>query len=200
MTRDRDIWCKFKIGDDDALSLIYSENSKRLYLYGLKLTTNTTIIEDSIQDLFSDLIRTRRTLGDTDNIQFYLLKSYKRRLLRQLQKEKRYDLKNDDNEIVFDITFSVENEIITKEVDDLKLKSLYRTLNGLTPRQKEALYLRFTEELEYGEIANMMGMTIESCRNLIFRAIKSLKDSLQVNTSILFTLLIKHIASKLIIR
>lgn len=189
---DRDIWIKFKLGDNDALSLIYSNNSPKLYLYGIKLTTNHTIVEDSIQDLFSDLVRNRKNLGDTDSILFYLIKSFKHKLQRQLQKEKRYNLKNDDEEIVFDITYSIEHDIIDKEIANLKLQSLYKSIKELTPRQKEAIYFRFTEELEYGEIAEIMGMTIESCRNLISKAIKSLKASIQIKDSILLFILRCH--------
>jgi len=188
---DRDIWNKFRLGDNDALSMIYSDNSKKLYLFGLKLTTNRSVVEDSIQDLFSDLVRNRRNLGDTDNIHFYLLKSYKRKLQRQLQKEKRYNLKKDDEEIVFDITYSIEHDIINKEIENSKLQSLHKSLKELTPRQKEAIYLRFTVELEYGEIAEIMEMSIESARNLISKSIKSLRTAIQPNYSILLFILRK---------
>lgn len=189
--KDSAIWDRFKAGDDNALNLIYAENSKKLYLYGLKLTPNRAIIEDAIQDLFSDLVRNRRRLGDTDKIQFYLLKSFKRRLVRQLQKEKRYNLTDTPEEFVFDITYSIEHEIILKEKVQWKLQSLQKALHKLTPRQKEAVYLRFTEELEYAEIAEIMEMGIESCRNLICKAIKSLKDSIQGHSTILLFFLKK---------
>ena len=185
LINDRDIWGRFKSGDNDALNLIYSDNSKKLYLFGLKLTPNHTIVEDSIQDLFSDLVRNRRKLGDTDNIHFYLLKSFKRRLVRQLQKEKRYHLKENNEGFIFQVTYSIEHDIILKEKANLKLQSLHQAINQLTPRQKEAIYLRFTEELGYSEIAEIMEMSVEACRNLISKAIKSLKNAMLGDTSIL---------------
>jgi RNA polymerase sigma factor (sigma-70 family) len=175
---DTEIWSKFRDGDNEALSLIYTENSKRLYLYGLKFTKNQAIIEDSMQNLFTDLIANRRKLGFTDSVQFYLIKSFKRRLLRQLQMEKRYNLKDNDEEYVFDISYSVEHDIILEEKSNQKLFLLHKALMDLTPRQKEAVYLKYTENLEYEEIAEIMEMSIEGCRNLIYRAIKSLKDSI----------------------
>lgn len=173
---DTEIWAKFKGGDNEALSIIYFKNSRKLYLYGLKLTANHSIIEDTIQDLFSDLVRNRIKLGDTDNIQFYLIKSFKRRLQRQLQKEKRYNLQDNDEEYSFGVTYSIEQTIILEESSNQKINLLRKALNELTPRQKEAIYLKFTENLEYEEIAEIMKMSIESCRNLIYRSIKSLKD------------------------
>lgn len=188
---DREIWGRFKAGDNDALNVIYADYSKKLYLYGLKLTPNHTIVEDSIQDIFTDLVRNRRKLSDTDNILYYLLKSFKRRLVRQLQKEKRYNLKENNEGFVFDIIYSIEQKIIQKENTNFKLQSLHQAINQLTPRQKESIYLRFTEELEYMEIAVIMEMSIESCRNLICKAIKSLKDALEGDTSLLLFFLQK---------
>ena len=185
MQTDEELWAKFKDYDDESFSLIYSRNSKRLYLYGLKFTSNHTLIKDVIQDLFSDLLRNRRNLGDTNNINYYLLKSFKRLLQRQLQKERRY-IHNERNSIhnencdnyVFDITYSIEQDIISTETANFKLQSLHQAISQLTPCQKEAIYLKFTEELEYVEISEIMNMSIESCRNLIWRSIKSLKTSI----------------------
>lgn len=175
---DNVLWAMFKQGDNDALALIYADHSKKLYLYGLKLTSNREIIEDSIHDLFSDLVKNRRNLGATDNIHFYLIKSFKRRLQRQLQKERRYDLNGKVEDFVFDITYSIDHELINKEASDHRLKLLNQALSEISPRQKEAIYLRITEELEYEQIAEIMEVSVESCRNLISKAIKSLKNSL----------------------
>lgn len=188
---DAELWASFRNGDNHALSLIFSENAKKLYLYGLKLTSNHSVIEDSIQDIFSDLVRNRKNLGDTNNIQFYLIKSFKRRLLRQLQKEKRYNLNEHEQEHHFEITYSIEHEIILEENANQKVKSLHQAIDVLTSRQKEAIYLRFTEGLDYEEISELMNMSIESSRNLIYRTIKSLRDSLHHTgncTVILFSL------------
>lgn len=184
-----EIWNKFKSGDNEALTQIYSINSKKLYRYGLKLTSQSSLIEDAIQDLFSDLVRNRQHLGETDNIQFYLIKSFKRKLLRLLQKEQRYHLKENGEEYVFDITYSIEHDIIVEEHSNQKINQLRKALQELTPRQKEAVYLKYTEGMEYEEIAEIMEMSIEACRNLIYRAIKSMKDSFQGNKSVLLFLL-----------
>lgn len=176
--QDIEVWSKFRDGDDEALSRIYARLSKRLYLYGLKFTTNQSIIEDSIQDLFCDLVRNRKKLGNTDSISFYLFKSFKRKLQRLLQKEMKYHLKGNQEEYVFEITYSIEHDIILGENSDQKKIRLDKALKFLTPRQKEAVYLKFTEGLEYDQISEMMNMSIESARNLISKSIKSLKDSL----------------------
>lgn len=172
---DLQIWSSFKKGDDKAIAYIYSKNSEKLYLYGLKFTPDHVLVEDAIQDLFSDLIKNRKRLGDTDNILFYLLKSYKWKLLRKIQTEKRYELSGKIEKYHFDVTWSVEHDIIFEEISEQKSKMLLRALNKLTPRQKEAIYLRFTKKLDYNAIAGIMDISVEACRNLISKAISTLK-------------------------
>jgi len=183
---DREKWIQFKNGDEFALSVIYSENAKSLYQYGLKFTSNHVVIEDTIHDLFSDLIRNRKTLGDTDHIQFYLLKSFRRKLTRQLTYESRYTDEQAD-ELMFDVKYSVEQELISEEDQQNISKRLIASIEKLSPRQKEAIYLKFNKGLDYKEISQLLNMGIEASRNLVCRAVKSLKTSIEetYNRSIL---------------
>jgi RNA polymerase sigma factor (sigma-70 family) len=172
---DFEIWSLFKKGDEPALSFIYTRHAEMLYRYGMKFTADGLLVEDTIQDLFTDLIRNRKTLGDTDNIQYYLLKSYKRNLFRKLQKAKKIIPEDNPETYSFEVTWSVEHDIIIDETASQKSKLLLKALDSLTPRQKEALYLRFTKELDYTEVAGLMDISVEACRNLISKAISTLK-------------------------
>lgn len=171
-------WDRFRRGDDNALSAIYSEHAGSLYLYGQKLTPNRAVIEDALHDLFIDLIRNRGGIGETANIQFYLLKAFRRKLIRLLKRESRYSdgrIRDD----FFDIRYSAEQEMIAEEGKSQTARDLALAIERLSPRQKEAIYLRFQKELDYPEVAEILGMGIEASRNLVYRAIKSLKEALQ---------------------
>jgi len=175
---DRTKWNRFRKGDDLALSGIYAEYAGSLYLYGLKFTGNRAVIEDALHDLFIDLIRTRGSIRETGNIQFYLLKAFRRKLIRQLKRESRY---GDDQlkENLFDVRYSAEQEMIAEESRSNTAKCLAQAIEKLSPRQKEAIYLKFQKEQDYREISEILGMEIEASRNLVYRAVKSLKEALQ---------------------
>jgi RNA polymerase sigma factor (sigma-70 family) len=49
-------------------------------------------------------------------------------------------------------------------------------LNQLPTKQKEAVYLRFNESLEYSEIAVILGINIESVRKQVHRALKTVRE------------------------
>ena len=97
----------------------------------------------------------------------------------------RYNPGSENKDYAFGITYSIEQSIILEESSNQNLSLLRKALNDLTPRQKEAIYLKFTQDLEYEQIAEIMEMGIEGSRNLIYRAVKSLKDSLRENKSLL---------------
>lgn len=171
------LWVRFKNGDDKAFSAIYSAYTRKLYQYGLRFTRNRSLIEDSIQDMFLELIRNRRTIGQTNNILGYLLTSFRRKLIRRLRQESRYDLRDDSTEYAFEILCSHEHELILSEDSVMRTAASEKALQGLTARQKEAVYLKFTSGLEYEEVCAVMEMNLESCRNLIYRAVKALREA-----------------------
>lgn len=177
---DKEKWDHFRRGDDFILSLIYTENSRLLYQYGLKFTSERTLVEDTIHDLFCDLLRNRKTIGTTDHIRFYLMKSFRRKLVRKINNENRYsDIKTDD--LAFNIRYSVEQDFIKKENREKILKELSDAIENLTPRQKEAIYLRYSQDMDYDKISLILDMGIEASRNLVSRAVKSLKETLKEN-------------------
>lgn len=171
------VWAMFKNGDDQMFSVIYSSYSHKLYQYGLKFTPNRTLIEDSIQELFFELLKNRKSIGQTDNILRYLMKSFRFKLFRILKYEKRFDHNQESEDYVFEINFSIEHELILKENAEHKTTVFLKALQDLTPRQKESIYLKFTSGLAYREVSEIMGMSLESCRNLIYRAVKALKEA-----------------------
>ncbi|MFA7140411.1 MAG: sigma-70 family RNA polymerase sigma factor [Proteiniphilum sp.] len=175
---DWEIWLSFKRGDQKAVSFIYRKYFPVLYRYGLKFTQHSSWVEDTIQDLFAELIKNHKTVGNTDNIQFYLYKSFRRKLVRKLGHAHRYDLTGAmDDDPPFEVVWSVEQDLIREEENKQRSAMLIKALSKLTSRQKEAVYLRFTKELDYAVIADIMNISIEACRNLISKAVSNLRQA-----------------------
>jgi RNA polymerase sigma factor (sigma-70 family) len=172
------VWALFKDGDNDMFAAIFSAYSRKLYQYGLKFTKNRSLIEDSIQELFFELLKNRKTVGQTDHILRYLMKSFRFKLFRMLKHEMRYDHSRDSADYPFEIDFSIEHTLIHKEDDERRRSLFLKALDDLTPRQKEAIFLRYSNGLGYEEASEIMDMSLESCRNLIYRAVKAMKEAI----------------------
>ena len=68
-----------------------------------------------------------------------------------------------------------EKEIIEQEKAKELNSIILDSLKKLPSKQKEAIFLRFNESLEYNEIASILNITIESARKQVYRAIKTLR-------------------------
>lgn len=177
---DLNLWNDFLNGNNQALSMIYLQHANALYDYGCKFSNDKSLVKDCIQDVFSILIKNRKNLSPTNNIQLYLFKALKRKLIREMQKKNRFEEIIDSNSVDFKVVFSNLNSG-ELELDKQKQKLLEQALAELTARQKEAIYLRFTRELDYKEISSILDLNYQSARALIHRAINKLREILQVN-------------------
>jgi RNA polymerase sigma factor (sigma-70 family) len=167
------LWNNFRSGDAQALSSIYHAYVRDLYHYGSKLTADKKLVEDTIQDLFIELWNKRSNLGDTTSIKFYLLKCLRRKLVKMISFVDAVEI-NDDYH--FEFVDSVEAEIIARQTKEYQLKELYDCLKFLTRRQREAIYLKYYQELSIEEISMMMSLSLKGTYNLLSKSIIAMRE------------------------
>ncbi|MDD4632380.1 MAG: sigma factor-like helix-turn-helix DNA-binding protein, partial [Proteiniphilum sp.] len=52
--------------------------------------------------------------------------------------------------------------------------------NALTDRQREIIYLRYVQEYDYKQIAELLQISVHGCRKLVSKAILSLRERFSV--------------------
>ena len=173
---ERKIWQTFKQGDRQALAVIFKNNYSVLYDYGLRICGDGSMVEDCLQDFFIYLFDHRKNLSDLDSIRPYLFKSFRRMLLRQMNKSSKIQCSNSPIDLpIPDIQFSAEDLMIKQEVVVLQNKVLLEMLNNLPKRQREVIYLRYYNDLSISEIEGVMSISYQGIVNKLHRAIKSLR-------------------------
>lgn len=175
---DKIIWKEFKNEREDALSYIYHENIDFLFFYGKKFTADEDLILDVVQDLFFYLIRKRKTLGETENIRMYLLKSFRRRLFKEFKKKEKQQELHKVHSLEPEIVFSVEEKMIFNEEKSAKEVELRRGMEKLNSQQREILYYKYSCDFDYNQICEIMSISYDSARQMVSRAIQSLKKYL----------------------
>ncbi|WP_430813819.1 RNA polymerase sigma factor [Carboxylicivirga sp. RSCT41] len=186
MNSDKKIWDDFRNGENYALSHIYYQHVQILHRYGKKFSHDEELIKDTIQDLFFDLIRTRENLGETDNIKFYLLRSFRRKLARSSKSVDEYLELGTVDDSTTQFMFSTEQDIIGKEELSHREKQVQEGLQKLSSKQREILFYRYTCELDYDEICELMQIKYDSARKLVFRSLSALKDAIGGTSMLLF--------------
>lgn len=181
------LWNRVKAGDRNAFAEVYNLHAKALYNYGNKIFQKSSLVEDEIHELFVALWNYRKNLAPIISIRAYLYASLRRRLIQHKKNSNSlgYDYKWDE---LYLLTDSEEDKLIEKEFLDEQTEKLRSHLNNLSPRQYEAIILRFYDKLSYTDIANVMDVNEQSVRNLIQRGIENLRQYARLTISILLLL------------
>nr|WKN34539.1 sigma-70 family RNA polymerase sigma factor [Tunicatimonas sp. TK19036] len=166
------LWHLYRKGNIIAFEQIYYQHVNILYDYGLRMTQDTALVEDCIQDLFSNLWEKRTQMKEVYTVKSYLIVSLKRALVKKLVgKQKEPFLRTLEISIhphSFDLTFC---ERSTAE----KFAYLAHAFTKLSDKQKEVIYLRFYNQLSYQEIADIMSVQVKAVYELMGRAIQMLR-------------------------
>jgi len=176
ITSDTLLWNDFIKGNDEAFRIIYNNYVRMLFSYGCHFTHDQALVKDCIHDVFIDLSKYRSGLSPTNNIKLYLFKSLKRTLIRSLEKVKAFGIIDDPEKLPFYYTISHEDEIAENENQQQRYQQLNKAMSTLSPRQKEAIYLKFVSELSYDELGKVMQVNYQSARNLVYRGLENLRD------------------------
>lgn len=172
------LWQSFKEGDRQAFDALLRQHYAMLLNYGLRLIADKTLVEDCLQDFFIDLWHKRENLGDAKVVHAYLLSSFRRRLFREKEKTNRFRIVTETpDDYDFNVEFDIESELINKEQQQESFAKLQQHLSTLTKRQREAIYLRFYQGLEYPDIAQIMAINHHSAVNLVYDAIKLIRKN-----------------------
>lgn len=186
------IWTRFKSGDQEAFAALYNQHINTLYNYGIKLCKDKDIVKDALQDIFLELFINRDKVRVThEYLKFYLLLALKRNLIKKLKDGRK--VSHEFNESLdFDPQYSIEFQIIEQEQDEEINRKVSAAIRQLPAKQKEAVYLRYNESLEYEEIAAILEITVESVRKQIYRALKTVREIVGNEVvSVLFALMLK---------
>ena len=170
------LWNDFIKGKEDAFRVIYMNHVQALYRFGCHFTDDKALIKDSIHDVFIDLHKYRIGLSKTNNIRLYLFKALKRKIIKSTQNRGIFG-SIDMEKLPFLYTISAEEDLMENESEQLRYQQLNQAMSNLSPRQKEAIYLKFVSDLSYEDLGKVMKLNYQSARNLVFRGLEKLRGS-----------------------
>jgi RNA polymerase sigma factor (sigma-70 family) len=177
------LWSSFKNGDRVAFETLYRTYIGDLLNYGYKVSSNRSLIEDSIQDLFIELWQSRQNLANTTSVKFYLFRALRNKISRNNTEnvfQDLVDLERLPDELIFP---SHEARLIGVEIQSIQMENLKTLIRQLSARQQEAINLRYYHNFSNEEVAKIMGVKYQSACNFIFSALTKLKLNLKVSVS-----------------
>lgn len=172
------LWQSLKRSEKAAYEILLKKYYPIVLNYGVRFYKDKEFVKDCVQDLFIEIWNRREYLADVVSVKSYLLQSIRKNIIRESSRLKWFreaDKISDDHD--FDVEFDIETYLISREVENELLQKLRYELDKLTKRQREAIFLRFNQDLSYEEIAIIMDINYRSVVNLIHEAIKAIRKN-----------------------
>lgn len=169
-------WQLARQGDTQAFERIHGELFHALYYYALKLLEDNELADDAVQDLFIKIWVKRASIGELQKVKAYFFSALRHQVLNQLRNLRLRQL-SISRMLQPDIVFSPEEIVVHQEEANSLRARLLALLNGLPPRQREAIYLHYFENLDYQQVASIMGVNYQSVLNLVQKAMQKLRGA-----------------------
>ena len=163
--------------DEKALEFLMRQYYTSIYNYASKFSNDTALVSDCIQEVFISLWQRRESATGILSLKYYLLRAVKNKVLKALHSSQRKaELTNEQDGYEFLQEFSIERQIIDKQISEEKAERLKRVLSMLSKKQQEIIYLKYYQHLDYGQIADLMSINRQSVYNLLHEAIQRLRN------------------------
>jgi len=174
---DQDLAVLIKKGDIRAFDKIYEKYSTRLYLFVNGIIKSQKDSEDIVQEVFFKIWNNRKKINEFLSLQSFLFTIAHNTTISIIRKKI-----NENNYVSY--VKSVQNavELSTGEIE-LEYKELEdsfnKILDNLPKRQREVYMLSREEELSYKEIAERLGISVNTVENHMVKALKFIRINMK---------------------
>lgn len=168
-----------RISNDDQLAYrqLFIHFYSKLSKFVMGFTKSKELTDEIVSDVFINLWRRRKNIGDIKNLNLYLYVSAKNitfNYLKKLHREYLTDL--DSVEIEIEDPFADPGAVLITREMNIKLKA---AINDLPPRCKMIFTLVKEDGLSYKQTAQVLNISESTVENQISIALKKISGSIK---------------------
>lgn len=157
-------------GDRSAFAEIVRQHQAMVYSLALHFLRNPSMAEDLAQEVFLELYRNLGSIKSGAHLRFWLRKVTCHRSIDRMRR------RNSNGTLSLDDV--PEPAATEEEHDPLLEEKLWRLVASLPEKPRMALILRFQEDLQLREIAEVMEIPLNTVKSSIDRALTVLRGKL----------------------
>lgn len=176
----QDLWAAVTgLSDQHAYFAMYRHYYHYLRLLGAKRNLQTELVKDAINEVFLHIWEQRVTLKHIHTPHNYILTVFFRRVFHAArQNEKLVDTLSGESPFGDGAEISFVEGRIDEQHSSRANQLLSKQLEQLPERQREMLYQKFYLGRTYQEIAENLGISVNTVYNTVYTALGKLKDVL----------------------
>jgi RNA polymerase sigma-70 factor (ECF subfamily) len=153
-------------GNDKAFDELLTRYQSKLYSYIFFIVRNVTLAEDLFQETFMKVITTIRQGSYAESGRFgaWLTRIAHNLIIDYFRQDKGDNVvSNDETEVdLFNDADLSDDDVETKLVNAQVLSDVRRLVGALPRPQREVVYMRFYQDLSFREIADIIGVSINT--------------------------------------
>lgn len=162
-------------GDEDAFCELYATYKNRLIYFAMRFLKSREYAEDVFQDVFTVVWQSRRFINPDASFSSYLYTIMRNRILNQLRNAANEEkLKESILSQALDYTEDTKREVMLNDLKSL----ISHALQQLTPRQREIFEMSREAQLSHKEIADKLGISINTVQEHISTSLKLIRTYL----------------------
>lgn len=172
---DHELFDLLKENNQAAFTEIYDRYKEILHRYAYKWLQDRDAVKDVIQDLFTLIWTKRDTITFNQNLSGYLYISTRNAILRKIQQEDRKNTYANSLQEYADKGVSITDHLLREK----QLKSIIeQEIAALPDKMREVFELSRNEHLSHAEIAEKLGISEQTVRTHVKKALKILRGRL----------------------
>jgi RNA polymerase sigma-70 factor (ECF subfamily) len=175
MNSSDDILQSLRRGDPGAFDAVFAEYHVPLLLYATRLLGDPSSAEDIVQETFVGLWADRHHERVTGTLSGYLFQSVRNAALRHLRDVRRHAITHE--RLARDMDEAAPSPLedeITRETD-----VLYAAIHDLPADRRRVFMLVCVEGLKYQEVADRLGISLNTVKKQMARAFHYLREALK---------------------
>lgn len=170
-------------GDEAAFRCLFDRYRGRIYTYGLRLSENTSLADEVVQDVFLKVWLKRKDLPGIENFSAWLYAIARNRLFDMMKQQAReQETRESVQQEAAPPVNNVELSLLEKEQQVL----LRDALAKLSPRQQLIYNLSRNRGMKHEEIAHTLKISRNTVKTHLVHALRVIKDHISpyINTLI----------------
>lgn len=166
---DEEIMLAVANGELKQLSILFDRYHVRIFNFFNKMVQNKMVSEDLTQEVFMKVLK-YRTSYKSGNFTSWIYTIARNIFSSYYQKQKKERTNIIENDLI-----SSEEKLIT-ESNQEELEHLQKSLLQLNKTDRELIVMHRFQEINYGQIAEIIGSSEGAVKVKVHRALKKLKD------------------------
>ncbi|AZI42435.1 sigma-70 family RNA polymerase sigma factor [Deinococcus psychrotolerans] len=176
---DSALFAQLESGDEAAWQAFISLYERRMYAYLYRLEGHAEDALDLTQEVFYRAWRSIRTFRVGERALPWLYQIARNTQIEKHRRKQlgRFSLEEAQDEVGFEVVSTSRSPV--QEAESAQTQDrVQRALMQLAPEYREAVVLRFVEDLPYDDIARIQGVALGTAKSRVYRAKEQLSSLL----------------------